>query len=95
MVIGKATISMQLAVKAGQDKTSTPLDQLLPSYLHLYCNVFKKHKANQMPDQRPWDHAIDLQPDFRLKDCKVYPLSMNEQLELDKFINKNLAKGYL
>ncbi len=26
---------------------------------------------------------------------RVYPLSPNEQGELDKFINKNLVKGYI
>ena len=96
MIIGKATISTQLAVKAGQDKASAPLDQLLPPYLHLYRSVFKKHKADQMPDQRPWDHAIDLKLDAPdTIRSKVYPMSVNEQGELDKFLDEQLHKGYI
>jgi len=47
-----------------------------------------------MPEHKPWDHAIDLKPDFIPKDCKVYPLSPEEQKEQDKFL-ENLRKGYI
>jgi len=48
-----------------------------------------------MPEHKPWDHAIDLKPDFISKDCKVYPLSPKEQKEQDKFLEENLRKGYI
>jgi len=48
-----------------------------------------------MPEVKPWDYAIDLIPDFILKDCKVYPLSLEEQKEQDKFLEENLRKEYI
>jgi len=48
-----------------------------------------------MPEHKAWDHAIDLKPDFIPKDCKVYPLSPEEQEEQDKFLEENLRKGYI
>jgi len=48
-----------------------------------------------MPEHKPWDHAIDLKPNFILKDCKVYPLSPEEQKKQDKFLEENLRKGYI
>ena len=60
-----------------------------------YRNVFNKKKAEQFPKPQPWDHAINLKPDFVPKDCKVYPLTPQEHMEMDKFINENLAKGYI
>ena len=48
-----------------------------------------------MLKHKPWDHAIDLKPNFIPKDCKVYSLSPEEQKEQDKFLEENLRKGYI
>lgn len=40
-----------------------------------------------------WDHAIKLTPDTENKSCKVYLLSVAEQVELDKFLEENLASS--
>jgi len=48
-----------------------------------------------MPERKTWDHAIDLKTDFIPKDCKIYPLSSEEQKEQDKFLEENLRKGYI
>jgi len=48
-----------------------------------------------MLEHKPWDHAIDLKPDFIPKDCKVYPLFPEEQKEQDKFLEENPRKGYI
>ena len=48
-----------------------------------------------MLEHKPWDHAIDLKPNFIPKDCKFYPLSPKEQKEQDKFLEENLRKGYI
>ena len=71
------------------------LDKMIPQELMAYQNVFDKKKAEQFPESCPWDHAIDLKPDFVPKDCKVYPLTPQEHIEIDKFIDKNLAKDTL
>jgi hypothetical protein len=38
-------------------------------------SVFRKESFDQLPEKRPWDHAIELVPGAKLKDCKIYPLS--------------------
>jgi len=44
-------------------------------------------------DRKPWDHAIELELGAKASSTKVYPLSPNEQTELDAFIEENLASG--
>jgi hypothetical protein len=71
------------------------LDNLLPKAYHKYKSVFEKEASERFPKLRPWDHAIDLKPDFISKDCKVYPLIPAEQTKLDEFLEENLWKGYI
>ena len=68
---------------------------MIPLELMDYHNVFDKKKAKWFPEPWPWDHAINLKPDFVPRDCKVYPLTPQEHTEMDKFIDENLAKGYI
>ena len=90
----KTGISQKLAIQESADKKEKTLDEMLLAEVPDYKDVFDKQTAEHFPKSRPWDHAIDLKEDFVPKDCKIYPLSPPEQLELDKFIDKNLAKGY-
>ena len=50
---------------------------------------------NQLPPKRPWDHTIELTLGALLKDCKVYPLSIREQEELDKFLDEHLKTEHI
>jgi Reverse transcriptase (RNA-dependent DNA polymerase) len=43
--------------------------------------------------RKVWDHAIELEPGSKPTNCKVYPLSPKEQLELDVFLKENLCTG--
>ena len=93
----KMSMSQQLAHKEqeGQKEDKKSLDEILPKHYKQYRTVFEKSASELFPSSRPWDHAIDLKPDFILKDCKFYPLSLAEQAKLDEFIDKNLRKGYI
>ncbi|ESK81826.1 reverse transcriptase-rnase h-integrase, partial [Moniliophthora roreri MCA 2997] len=71
------------------------LEELIPPYLSDYTNRFEKKKSERFPPSRPYDHAIDLKPDFKPRDCKVYSLSPKERIEQDKFLDENLQKGYI
>ena len=51
--------------------------------------------ASRLPEHRPYDHAINLKPDFRPRDCKTYPLTPREEAALTEFLTENLAKGYI
>jgi len=61
--------------------------------IRLYQSVFEKEAFSELPPHREWDHAIKLIPDAKLLDCKIYPLSVNEQEQLDKFLEENLSSG--
>lgn len=67
----------------------------IPLYLQQYASVFGKKAAEQFPEPCPYNHAIDLKPNFIPRDCKVYPLSPSEEAQLDEFIDENLWKGYI
>ena len=56
-------------------------------------DVFSKVSFDALPDRKPWDHAIELELRAKASTTKVYPLSPNEQTELDAFIEENLASG--
>ena len=52
-------------------------------------------KGGVRKDRKVWDHAIDLNGDFKASKARVYPLSRNEKEEVQKFINKHLKKEYI
>ena len=91
----KTNISQQLAIQETADKKEKTLEEMVPPELLDYKDIFDKVTAERFPESWPWDHAIDLKEDFVPHDCKVYPMTLPEQAELDKFINENLAKGYI
>jgi hypothetical protein len=88
----KTSISQQLAHdKADSNlEKKKSLDNLLPKAYHEYKSVFEKEALECFSESRPWDHAIDLKPNFIPKDCKVYPLTLAEQTKLNKFLKENL-----
>ena len=48
-----------------------------------------------MPVCKPWDHGIDLKQDFQPKKGRLIPLSVDEQKEVEAFLDDQLAKGYI
>jgi len=38
-------------------------------------------------------NTVELIPNIILRDCKIYPLNMREQEELDKFLDEHLKSG--
>ena len=65
----------------------------IPSYLEEYKDVFSKESFEQLLQYQSQDHTIDLKPDFKPSDCKVYLLALKEQDVLKDFIAENLASG--
>jgi hypothetical protein len=63
--------------------------------LQHYLNVFSKANAEKLALNRDIDLAIDLllgkEPLYRL----MYPLSPRELIALKKFLEENLAKGFI
>ena len=80
----------------GFTKNSTPpkpFYESVPSAFHHFEDVFSKVSFDALPDCKPWDHAIELEAGAKASYTKVYLLSLNEQAELDIFIEENLVSG--
>ena len=86
----KNKFSNGFAIEESAKRKEQTLDKMIPKELMTYRSVFDKIAANRFPDRRPWDHAIDLQPDFIPKKAHIYPLSLPEQEKLKEFIMENL-----
>ena len=68
----------------------------LPEEFKCHKALFSDEEVNKFPPSRPWDHKIELTENAPAKfNCKIYPLSFKEQQEEDKFLDENLAKGYI
>jgi len=73
-------------------KPKTFCDSVL-THLHDFEDMFAKSSFDALPNCKPWDHAIELIPDAKPVNCKVYPLAPNEQKELNQFILEKLQIG--
>ena len=78
-------------MEANQEKRTWE-EIVLKHYLP-YKEVFERQTFNQLPPRRPWDHAIELIPNAKMTDCKIYPLNPTEQKELDEFLKEQLEMG--
>jgi hypothetical protein len=58
-----------------------------------FSDVFNRESFDSLSERRTWDHAIELVPDAKPANCKVYPISLLKQKELDAFIAEGLSTG--
>jgi transposase InsO family protein len=84
-----STFSTRLAEAAHTTGGKDPI----PPHLTAFEDVFSKTAFDSLPERRVWDHAIELIPDAKASNCKIYPLSPKEQGELDGFLEENLKTG--
>jgi len=87
------TTAQQLAEEAFKQKGVKSFEEQVPPCYHDFADIFSKESFDSLPERRPWDHAIELTPGNHVIDCKVYNLSMEEQRELDSFLEENLRSG--
>ena len=67
----------------------------VPKELWDYADVFSEAESTCMPVRKPWDHGINLKPDFMPKKGRVIPMSDEEIKESHQFIADQSAKGYI
>lgn len=91
--INKTTTATSLAQQ--KEVIAKPLTEMIPPHYHDFLPLFEKKASERFPISRPYDHAIDLKPDFVPHDCKVYQMSPKELAALDEFLAENLRKGYI
>ena len=90
------TYSQQIAEKGNKAKQVKTLEEMVPEEYRRHVKVFSEQESERLPEHKPWDHAIDLLPGApETMRTKIYPMSINEQAELDKFLAESLRKKYI
>ena len=74
-------------------RNSDPKESAIPSQYADFAEVFSEKAFEALPQPKEWDHAVELVLYAKLSNCKVYPLSLDEQAQLDVFLTENLASG--
>jgi hypothetical protein len=88
-----STVSGHLAEAYAKNSEPKGFEDIVPTSLRSYANVFSKTTFDSLPERRKWDHAIELEcepsPGFR----KVHLMTLTEQTEMDAFLGEALATG--
>jgi hypothetical protein len=76
-------------------KNSKPkgFEDIVPTSLHSYADVFSKTAFDSLLECCKWDHAIELEREPSPGFHKVYPMTLTEQTEMDAFLEEALATG--
>jgi hypothetical protein len=85
-------VATDLAIQAGEQQ----IEAELPKEYQEFSRLFSDKAADRFPPSREWDHAIDLKPGAPdALDCKVYPMTRDEDTALEKFLDEMVGKGYI
>jgi hypothetical protein len=89
-----STVSQRLAEAFAKNSEAKSFRDVVPESLFEFEDVFSKEAFDSLPERRKWDHAIELEREDELPSTrKVYPMSPEEQKELDDFLEEALASG--
>jgi Reverse transcriptase (RNA-dependent DNA polymerase)/Aspartyl protease len=88
--LAKTTMATQFAMEVASSKKREWHD-FIPKQYHQFKKVFLESASEWFPEQKKWDHAIDLKEDAPTSlDCRVYPLSPGEKKVQKEFIETNM-----
>ncbi|KAF9797972.1 hypothetical protein IEO21_10812 [Rhodonia placenta] len=87
------TYSQLFAEEEIKKKVVKTAEESVPKQYYEFLKVLSKEASERLPERKLYDHAIELVPGYSTFHSKVYPLSNNEQEELDKFLKEQLAKA--
>jgi hypothetical protein len=94
-VCASSTVSGRLVEVFAKNSKPKGFEDIFPTSLHTYADVFSETAFDSLPERRKWDHTIELErepsPGFR----KVYPMTLTEQTEMDTFLEEALATGHI
>ena len=85
--IAKTTISTEIAQ---QEK---PVEATIPTWCTDFNDVFSEETHDTLPPHRPYDHIINLKPDFVPKIAKIYSLNPAEKVACKEFVQEHLKTG--
>jgi hypothetical protein len=66
---------------------------IIPEKFQQYCKVLGKELADKLPDHKPYDHAIDLEPGEQPPWGPMYPLNETEFQPLQDYLKEMLELG--
>ena len=90
------SVSQQLQERAMKEAGTQKrtFEEVVPREYHDFKDVFSKESFDELPPRRPWDHAIEFLPGKEPKfKSKLYPMNLDEQKQLDEFLDENLKTG--
>jgi hypothetical protein len=90
-VRASSMVSGHLAEVFAKNSKPKGFEDIVPTSLHTYADVFRETVFDSLPECHKWDHTIELEhepsPAFR----KVYLMTLTEQTEMDAFLEEALA----
>jgi hypothetical protein len=91
-----STVLQHLAEAFTKNSGKKSFRNVIPELLHDFSDIFLKESFDTLLERRKWDHAIELErKDELLTTQKVYPMSPEEQKELDAFLEEALSMGHI
>ncbi len=52
----------KLATAANAEKPKKTFVEMVPEHYHSFRDLFSKENFDELPERKPWDHAIELIP---------------------------------
>jgi hypothetical protein len=94
-VCASSMVSRRLAEGFAKNSKPKGFEDIVLTSLHTYANIFSKTAFDSLPECCKWDHAIELEHEPLPGFCKVYPMTLTEQTEMDTFLEEALATRYI
>ena len=95
-VVSRTNFAQDWAREANEAKQVLALTAKVPNEYCQHELVFSEEAAKCFPPSRPEDHAIRLKPGAPAEiNCKIYPLTKTELEATRKFLDDNLALGFI
>lgn len=88
-------VSLVAATSADPTMFSEASSIVLPAEHSEFADLFDEHSASKLPDHKPWDHSIPLEPGASPPYGPIYALSELELTALRKYLDENLQKGFI
>jgi hypothetical protein len=88
-----STVLKRLAEAFTKNSKATSFRYAVRSSLHEFEDIFSEGAFNHLPKCRKWDHTIELKSEPSSGFQEAYPMSPEEQKELDTFREDTLAIG--
>jgi hypothetical protein len=86
-------VSVRLVEAFGKNSKPKGFEDIVLTTLHEYADVFSETAFNSLPENRNWDHAIELEREPSPGFQKVYPMTLTEQTGMDAFLEEALVTG--